>query len=485
MKNTSIWLDNIKFNKEELLKENKEVDVLIIGGGITGLSTAYHLMDSDLNICLVERNLIAHGITSRTTGKLTYLQENIYTKLGDNVKLYYKSQKDAISLVENIINKHHIDCDFEKVASFIFTNNSEDIIKIKEEQKKLEQLGVDYKKQIKIPLDIKCKYAISVDDTAVFHPLKYLIKIKEIIINHGIKVYENSRVNSIKKDNGKFICDINGKTVRANKVVIASHYPFFLYPYFLPLKTYLEKSYVSASKVNETKKFSAITVSKKVQSIRYHNPKDNKYLIYLNGSHNLCTKYDDTKNFKNLLDELSNMNYKPNYIWSNYDIMTEDNLPYIGYIDDNLLIGTGYNTWGMTNGSIAGKIISDLILGHKNEYISLFDPKRNKKVLNVMKYPLYMSYSAKSFIENKVIKNKSWYSSKVIFTKKNGKNIAIYIDENDKKHMVYNLCPHLKCSLIFNEVEKTWDCPCHGSRFDIDGKCIFGPSKKDIGYKGD
>lgn len=483
MENNSLWLDKIKFSEEEVLKENKEVDILIIGGGITGLSTAYHLMNSDLNVCLVERNLIAHGITSRTTGKLTYLQENIYTKLGNNAKLYYKSQKDAISLVEEIINKHHINCDFEKVESFIFTNNEEDIIKIKEEQKKLKQLGVDYKKQKSLPLDIKCKYAISVDDTAVFHPIKYLIKLKEIIINNGVKLYENSRVSSIKKYKEKYICNVNGKTVIASKVVIASHYPFFLYPYFLPIKTYLEKSYVSASPIKEINKFSAITVSKKVQSIRFHNPKDNKYLIYLNGSHNLCTKYDDTKNFKNLLDELSNMNYKPDFIWSNYDIMTEDNLPYIGYIDDNLLIGTGYNTWGMTNGTIAGKIISDLILGKKNEYISLFDPKRNKKILNVLKYPLYMSYSAKSFIENKVIKNKSWYSSKVIFTNKNGKNIAIYIDENDKKHIVYNLCPHLKCSLIFNEVEKTWDCPCHGSRFDMDGKCIFGPSKKNISYK--
>ena len=485
MKKSSIWLEDIDFDESESLKENMKVDVLIIGGGITGLSTAYHLMNSDLNVCLVERNLIGHGITSRTTGKLTYLQENIYTKLKDKAKLYYQSQKEAISIVESIINTNKIDCDYQKVSSYIFANEDKDIMKIKEEEKMLKQIGVKYKKEKELPINIKCKYAISVDDTAVFHPLKYLKQIKKIIVDNGIKVYENSKVNFIKKDKDKYICSINNKKVIANKVVVASHYPFFLYPYFIPLKTYLEKSYISASSVDEIKNISAITVSKKVQSIRYHNPKDNKYLIYLNGSHNLCTKYDDTKNFKNLLDELSNMNYKPNFIWSNYDIMTEDNLPYIGYIEDNLLIGTGYNTWGMTNGSIAGKIISDLILGHKNEYISLFDPKRNKKILNVMKYPLYMSYSAKSFIENKVIKNKSWYSSKVIFTKKNGKNIAIYIDENDKKHMVYNLCPHLKCSLIFNEVEKTWDCPCHGSRFDIDGKCIFGPSKKDIGYKGD
>ena len=122
------------------------------------------------------------------------------------------------------------------------------------------------------------------------------------------------------------------------------------------------------------------------------------------------------------------------------------------------------------------------ILGQENDYKELFDPKRNKK-LSIIKYPLNLSYSAKSFIENKIIKNKDWYKDNIKFTKKNGKKVAIYTDTNNKEHIVYNLCPHMKCSLIFNEVEKTWDCPCHGSRFDIDGKSICGPSNYDISFK--
>ncbi len=483
MKNKIIWLDKINFKQSETIKKDETVDVLIIGGGITGLSTAYHLMNSNLNICLVERNLIAHGVTSRTTGKLTYLQDNIYTKLGDKAELYYQSQKDAILLVEKIIKKHQIACDYERVKSFIFTNKTSDISTIIAERNRLFNLKISYDEHESIPLDIKCKYAISVNDTAVFHPLKYLIKIKDIIIDNGVKVYEHSQVKSIKKGQDKYICQVNEHFVTAKKVVIASHYPFFLYPYFLPLKTYLEKSYLSASLVDDNKKFSAITIGKPIKSMRFHNSEQEKYLIYLNGSHNLCTKYNNYQNYNFLLDELLDINGKAKYVWSNCDIITEDNLPYIGYIDDNLLIGTGYNTWGMTNGSIAGKIISDLILNNKNKYRHLFDPRRNKKLLAILKYPLNMSYSAKSFIQNKIIKNKTWYCNNVFFTNKNGKNIAVYIDENNTKHMVYNLCPHLKCSLIFNEVEKTWDCPCHGSRFDIDGKCISGPSNKDIGYK--
>ena len=479
MKKNTIWLEDINSEKSKSLNKNLDIDVLIIGGGITGLSTAYHLINSNLKVCLVEKNLIGHAVSSRTTGKLTYLQDNIYTKLNDKSKKYYESQNDAIKIVENIIKENNIKCDYEKVESYLYTDQDSEIDNIKKEEDMLIKMNVEYKKYDKLPINIDCKYAIGVKDTAVFHPIKYLNELKKIIIKNDINIYENSNVTSIKKEDETYICEVNGNIVKAKKIVVATHYPFFLIPLMIPLRTYIEKSYISASFIDKDEKFSAITISQPIKSIRYH--KD--YFIYLTGTHNLCIKCNCKDNFNNLIKDLSELNLKPNYIWSNHDIMTEDSLPYIGYIDDNLLIGTGYNTWGMTNGSLAGKILSDLILNKKNKYKNLFDPRRNKKIKDMIKYPMNMSYNIKAFTQNKLVKNKSWYSNNVKFTKINGKNVAIYIDENKKEHIVYNLCPHLKCSLIFNEVEKIWECPCHGSRFDIDGKCIFGPSKYDITYK--
>ncbi len=482
MENKPIWLKNIKFSEPKVLNKELEVDVLIVGGGLTGLSTAYHLRNSRLKVCVVEKNLIAHGVSARTTGKLTYLQDNIYTKLKEKASIYYKSQKEAIKLVEKIIKDNKINCDFEKVDSYIYTDKETGIDKIATEARILDKLNIKYQVHTNLPNNISCKYAISVSNTAIFHPVKYLNALKNIIVKNGILVYENSGVTSIKKQNDNYVCIVNNYRVTAKKVVIASHYPFFLIPYLIPIKTYIDKSYISANIVKENKFFSAITISKPIKSIRYHKDKSKNYLIYLNGSHNLCHKYDNKDNFNNLLKEINKYNLKPSFIWSNQDIMTEDNLPYIGYIDKNLLIGTGYNTWGMTNGSIAGKILSDLILCKENAYQHLFDPKRCKKLVNVLKYPLNMACNTKSIVENKIIKNKNWYINNVKFTKINGKNVAIYVDEDSKEHIVYNLCPHMKCSLIFNEIEKTWDCPCHGSRFDLDGKVIFGPSNKDIGF---
>src|SRR5574344_1172128 len=162
MKKESLWLDGIKFDKLKEINEDLSVDVLIIGGGMTGLSTAYHLINSNLKVCVVEKNIIGHAVTARTTGKLTYLQDNVYTKLKDKAKKYYNSQKDAIKMVEKIIKKNNIDCNYQEVESYLYTDKVSEIEKIKKEEEYLKKLN------------IKCKYAIGVNDTAVFHPIKYL-----------------------------------------------------------------------------------------------------------------------------------------------------------------------------------------------------------------------------------------------------------------------------------------------------------------------
>ncbi len=472
----SMWLDDVKFPEYEALNENIDIDVLIIGGGITGLNVAHQLMNSNLKVCIIDKNRIAKGITARTTGKITYLQDNIYSKLKDNAKLYYQSQIEAINMIKKNIKKYDIDCDFKQSKSILFAKNNRETNKIKSEAKILEQLGISYSENINIP--INNIYNIGVNNTYVFHPLKYLYAIQNVLINNNIKIYENTAALKISKKEDKYIIYCNNKEITAKYVVIASHYPYFLKPMFMPFKSYIERSYIAASLVNSKKNISGINIEKPIESFRYHN----NYFIYLANTHKLCNKINYKNNYNNLMRNCINAGLKPQYLWTNHDLITIDNLPYIGFIDNNLLLATGYNTWGMTNATIAGKIISDLIIKNDSLYKKLFDPFRNKSI-SALKYPLYLSYNVKSFVENKLVKNKSWYKNNVKFIKINGDNLAIYIDKNNEKHIVYNKCPHLGCSLVFNEVEKTWDCPCHGSRFDIDGRCIIGPSNNNISYK--
>ncbi len=490
MENKSIWVNDIEEKSIKELNKNIKCDVLIIGGGMTGLNTAYFLSKSKLKVCLVEQGRIGMGVSSRTTGKINYLQETIYSDLEkyynfDVAKMYLKSQRVAIRKIKSIINKEKIECDLDKVTSYVFTDDKDEISKIEDEKYILKKMGIKVKEHDKVDIDLKCKYAISVDDTYVFHPVKYMYNLKRICQRKGVKVYENTRVQNIKKVKNGYLCFTDKYEIRAKKVVVASHYPFFLKPYMIPLKVYTEKSYVTASLVDEYRNETMITNNLPCKSIRYHRSDNKNYMIYLSNSHNLCNDINVKKNMDSTIREAKYLGLNPSYIWINDDMITVDKMPYIGRLEkknNRLLIGTGYNTWGMTNSVLAGMILSDMILRKKNEYEKLFDPLRVNVISDIDSYLTNIGSSMKSFFQNKIVKNKKWYPESVSFEIRNGKNVAIYND-GEQEHIVLSNCPHMGCTLLFNEAEKTWDCPCHASRFDIDGKCIKGPSSYDISYE--
>lgn len=446
LKNRSIWEDTVKIREYPKLMDDKSVDVLIIGGGITGVSTLYQLRNTSLNVMLVEQNKIGLSVTGKSTGKLTYLQNDLIDKIRsglgeDKAKLYFKSQIEAIKMIIDIIKKEKINCDLEKVDSYLYINDSKEVNKVKDLADFLKKNNIKvYEDNISI---VQSKYMIKVTDTYMFHPIKFIYG---LLKNNNYPIYENTSIKKIEKQDNYYICYTDKNIIKAKWVVLASHYPYFIIPYFFPMKASLEKSYLSAS-IFITNKLSLISYSNPFISIRTY--KDN--LIYLSNSHDVNVNVCDRENYQELIKKLSDLYLSPEYLWSNIDIITNDGLPYIGKIKENMLISTGYNTWGLTNGVLAGKILSDIILNDSNEYIKLFNPKR---------------INLKQLMGN---------ASNI------GKTLSGYVNgllyRNDKP---INFCPHAGCKLIFNEIEKTWDCPCHGSRFSEDGKCISGPSNKDI-----
>ena len=449
MKNYSIWKNNLNKRQYDKLTNNLEVDVLIIGGGITGISTLYHLRHSNLKVVLVDQNRIGLSVTANSTGKLTYLQNDLLDKIrksyDDNIaSRYLNSQREAISSIVSTIKEENIDCDLKKTSSCLYTNNEKEIPKIKELKTFLEKNSIKVKE--KTSKLVHSKYMIEVDDTYIFHPIKFVQSLGD---TEKFQIYEETSIKKIEEKDNLFLCHTDKNTIDAKWVVLASHFPYFLVPQFFPLKGYLEKSYLSAS-INKTK-------DKNVSLISYSNPfisirTYQNYLIYLSNSHSTNMNLCDRENFMKLMTKLHDIKLEPDYLWSNIDIITNDGLPYIGSIKNNLLIGTGYNTWGLTNGFLAGKTLSDIVLGKKNQYIDLFSPTRINKsqvlggITNIYK-------NIDGFIKSYLYKDSS---------------------------KINKICPHLGCKLIWNDIENTWDCPCHGSRFDKEGKCISGPSKDNI-----
>ncbi len=472
MKEISIWKDTVSSLNYSSLQEDSKVDVLIIGGGITGVSTLYYLRKSNLKVMLVEQNKVGGSVTGNSTGKLTFLQNDLLDKIrknfgDDKASLYIKSQREAIDSVIHIVDNEKIDCDLEKVDSYLYTNQNKEIDKLKKLENFLGKCGINIKeKDINF---IDSKYLFGVDGTYLFHPIKF---IHGLLKTGNYSVYENTSIQRIEKDGDAYLCYTNTNLIRARFVVIASHYPYFMLPFLFPIKANLEKSYLSASR-STLDRMSLISYSYPFISIRSYCD----YLIYLSNSHSPSRCVNDKKNYEELIKKISDLGLVPEYLWSNIDVMTNDGLPYIGRFQDNMFIGTGYNTWGLTNGVLAGKIVSDLILGKDNVYTELFSPKR-MNLSQITEGTLDGIKTIEGYVNGYLAKQEA-----IFYEKREGKNVMVYKDKNGE-HVVLRNCPHVGCRLIFNEIEKTWDCPCHGSRFDLDGRCISGPANRDIVFHG-
>lgn len=488
MENHSIWEKDKRKRKEELKDiDDLNTDILIIGGGIAGMSTAYFLMNQDKNITIIDKSYIGMGVTSKTTAKLNYLQGTIYQTLEKNFnkkvsKLYFDSQKEAIELVNKIVKKEKIDCDLEKCDSFIFTKDKNNIKKIDKEKEILESFDIKCGTVDKLPIHFPIEYGMVVSDTYTFHPLKYIDGLKKVIKNK-VDIYENVIALEITPKDNCFIVKTNEGIIKAKYVVVACHYPFFIFPGIVPIKTYIEREYVNCSKFKlDSSPFTAISIDSTLHSIRFYK----NHIIYGSNKHRLTNKIRYKDNYEQSQYDFKRLFSKePEYTWMNQDIVPNDDLPLIGKPDKkhpNLLIATAFNKWGMTNGTIAGKILSDIILEKKNKYIKLFEPTRTN-MTNIINSIIGALHYSKVYAQTTIKKNPVFDNNHVYIVKINGKYYGVYYDNYGKKHIVDHKCPHMMCNLVFNDEEKTWDCPCHGSRFDIDGNVLEGPANYSISIK--
>ncbi|MBR3661163.1 MAG: FAD-dependent oxidoreductase [Bacilli bacterium] len=462
MKNNSIWEEYLKYDFKNL-DSDINTDVLIIGGGIAGILTAFYLKKSNLKITLVDRNELLFGVTSKMTAKITILQD-ILTKISSkNINLFLKSQLEGLKLLKTNIKNLNIECDFYKNDSYLYTTQKNNIKKIKAIEKELYNLNIKYEKE-ELPIKkLNSLYSIKVNNSFSINIIKYLNKIIKSLEN--IEIYENTNIIKVIKKNNYYVAIANKYKINAKKIIFANNYPYFIKPLIFPLKVRLEKSYILYGNSSYKGDYNLINIDKNVHSIRFYKSK----MIYLTNSkyisHVKTSDYDKTIN-SNLINKIDN-------IWTNMDLITNDYLPIIGKIFTNMYIITGFNTWGILSSHIGASIISSLILNEKKyvDYKNLFNPRRGVTIQKLVNSSINIYESINGYFKGLITKNKIIYYNK---------NKAIYIDSKGNKHIVNRKCPHMKCNLIFNDKEGTWDCPCHGSSFSLDGKVINGPSKYDI-----
>ena len=463
---------------------------VLLVAGITGIVTSYKLKDSGLKVTLLEKGHIGMGVTANTTAKITSQHGLFYNYLinsfgFDVAKKYLESNEEAILDIKNIIKNENIDCNFKTQNAYVYTCQKDNIQKIKDETDAVRQLGLDAKLAFETPLPFNIKAAICFPNQAQFNPRKYILGLLPTLKNTG--VYEKSKVVDIKKNSNRYLVYANNHIVNAKYIVLASHYPIKNFPGMYFLKMYQDKSYVIGV---DTRKplFDGMYISLDTPVTSFRTA-DNLLLVggssHKTGTNNIDLDecYTNLENYIKTIYPEAEVKYR----WSTQDTVTLDKIPYIGKFSnflDNFYVATGYKKWGMTTSHVAAKIISDKILGRQNNYSSIYSATRFKPIKNHKEFGNMLNQSIYSLAINKVKKPKIDYrkipNNCGGIVDYNGEKIGLYKDSNGKCYAVKPYCAHLGCELSWNNLEKTWDCPCHGSRYDYTGKIITEPTTKNL-----
>lgn len=434
MENISVW-ESVEMPEFPAAKGNLNTDVLIVGGGIVGLLTAYELQKSGVSCIVAERGRICSGTTGRTTAKLTFQHGLIYKKIlreygAERAKMYLEANQNALKRYAELCKK--IDCDFKKVDSYIYSRTDRKILE--EETEALSRLGFSADICEVTELPFPTVGAVRFKNQAVFDPLKFL----RGIINEtsdNVRVFERTHIIEIR---GKIALSKRAR-ITADKIVIATHFPFINTHGSYFLKLYQSRSDVIALK--NAPELHGIYMDENIYGYSFRNSGE---LLLIGGE---AHKTGEPCRRRELEDfaQSSYPDAEVRYLWSAQDCISLDGIPYIGNysaLTPNMYTATGFNKWGLTNAMAAAEIIRDKILGKDNPYAEVFSPSRS-----IMKKQLLI----------------------------NGLNAAKNLLTPRSPR-----CPHLGCALKWNGEEHSWDCPCHGSRFARDGKLLDNPANVDL-----
>lgn len=474
----SIWSESCKFRKREVLDKDIKTDTIIIGAGMAGILIGYMLKQNGIDVILIDAAEMASGNTKNTTAKITSQHDLIYDKLisefGEKkARQYANANELAIKKYKEIIKERKIECEFEEKSAYVYSLNEVD--NIKKEVEAANKLGIsaEFVESINLPFEIKG--AIKFNNQAQFNPLKFL---KDI--SNDLVIYENTRALEIKEN----LVITNRGNITANNIVVATHYPIMNAPGYYFMKMHQERSYVIA--LENAENVNGMYIDVEENGCSFRNYKD----LLLLGAIDQRTGENEKGGCYDKLRKIAKdlyPNSKEKYHWSAQDCMTIDKIPYIGKYSEqtpNVYVATGFNKWGMTSSMVSAMIISDMILDKENDFSEIFSPKRFDLSLSIGNIANDMIETAKNFIAQKIYIP----SSKIEHIKNghagiveyNDEKIGVYKNNDGKEFIVSTKCPHLGCQLGWNADELTWDCPCHGSRFDYKGRLIGSPATKDL-----
>lgn len=428
----SIWQSEVTLPQFEPLRKNIKTDVLIIGGGLAGILCAYFLAQAGVDYRLVEADRICSGITKNTTAKITSQHGLLYHDLirrfgAEKAQMYLTANEAALAKYRQLCA--NIDCNFETKDAFVYSISQRK--KIEQELEALGQLNFAATFEDQLPLPFSVAGAVRFKNQAQFNPLQFIKAIAE-----GLDIYEHSPVQQV----SGHIAKTDRATITAKSIVVATHFPFLNWHGSYFLKMYQHRSYVIG--LENAPNVNGMYIDEAENGLSLRNYKD--LLLVGGGSHRTGKKGGNWRE----LEQFATRNYpaaNEGWRWATQDCMTLDAVPYIGHYSKrtpNVYVATGFNKWGMSGAMVAATILTDMITGKNNDTAPVFSPSRSM---------LRPQLAINAFEAT---------TNLLTFSKKR--------------------CPHLGCALKWNPHERSWDCPCHGSRFAQHGKLIDNPATHDL-----
>lgn len=453
MMNQSYWQKNVRKTNDEKLNINLKTDVVIIGGGLTGVSLAYYLKDSPLNITVLDKDEIGSHTSGHTTAKITTLHDILYYKINQHFDihyayLYYQSNLQGLNDIKRIIEKEKIDCDYKENNALIYATTPKSCLILDKQKEIFKSLRVSY-------IEDNTKLAsLGLENQAVFHPLKYLFALKKICEKSGVLFYEKSPVWKVEKSDNFYNVFVHDKIISCKFVVHATRYPFFK-KHFYYLKLFQEREFVD---------------------YREEFIGENSYL---------CV--DEVNSYRPINDKSSLQIDSRANEWYAMDSIPLRGIPYIGRLkkSENEFIAFGFQKWGMTLSHVAARLIGDLILDKDNTYESLYLPQYFSMSYSLEYKEDMITHLSKGYLTNRkdIREIESIKEGEGALVKKEHKLYAVYKDKKGKLYYMSPYCRHLKCVVSFDKISNTWICPCHQSIYDAYGKVLEGPSLYDLKKK--
>ena len=488
---TSVWLATRPEPRSfPTLDEDVRADVVVVGGGIVGLTTALLLREAGMRVVLLEADRLGHGVSGHTTAKVTSQHGLIYARLrsrfgADGARTYADANQAALEWMADRVTSDAIDCEFRRRPAYTYVTSPRARGKVEDEVHAAQEAGLPARLAESVPLPFGVEAAVRFDDQAEFHAGRYLAALADRLATAGGRIFEHSRAVAVIAD-GDRIVRTPGGSVTAGHVVVATHFPFLdrslAFARMTPQRSYAILCRIAGA-APAGMFISGDSPSRSVRAV----PLGGEELLLVGGEGHKPGTGGDTRVRYARLETFAGEHWdveSVDYRWSAQDNVTHDGVPYVGPLtpwDDRVLMATGFAKWGMTGGTAAAMILADRVQRKESPWASLFDPTRLKVRASAPRFLKENAEVGMRFLGDRLTKPgrrslADLRSGEGDIVRHEGEKIAAFRDDDGTVTAVSPVCTHLGCQVSFNDAERSWDCPCHGSRFAVDGSVLHGPA---------